>query len=225
MRIVFSVGGSILAPDEVDEAYVSELSSLLLELSKKHELAVVVGGGKPARNRIADARGNGASWAECDHVGVLATRDNAEALVRALGVSAHPEVPESIHAAAAMFGGKILIMGGTEPGHSTDAVAALLADWVKAGVFINASNVDAVYDKDPKDFMDAKPIKTIRVDDLIKLLSSEGFNAGEYPLLDHVALNVIKRSTIKTIVLDGRDLGNMRKAAEGESFNGTTIVF
>jgi uridylate kinase len=223
MNIVFSIGGSILAPDVVDESYVKRLAAVLLDLSHRHRLAVVVGGGKPARNDIAKAREKGASWAECDHVGILATRRNAEALVSALNNDSNQKIPNSIHEATSMFGKKILVMGGTEPGHSTDAVAALIGDWVGAQLFINASNVDAVYDKNPQRHSDAKPIPVISVDALEKLLCGEGFNAGEYPLLDPTALKVIKRASIKTIILDGRDLSNMKAAADGQTFRGTSI--
>ncbi|MBD3389174.1 MAG: UMP kinase [Candidatus Altiarchaeales archaeon] len=224
MKIVFSIGGSILAPEGVDGDYVGKVSSFLSGISEGNEVAVVVGGGRPAREKISVARAKGASWAECDHVGILATRENARVLADALGDLAVEAIPESIHEAASLFGDRILVMGGTEPGHSTDAVACLLADWVKADLFVNASNVDAVYDKNPWENDDAKPLEEISVDDLIVLLEGEGMNAGEYPLLDHVALKVIKRSSIRTLVLDGRDLGNMRSAIEGRPFKGTSVV-
>jgi uridylate kinase len=224
MKVVFSIGGSILAPGVVDQEYVSDVASMLKELSTKHLMAVVVGGGRPAREKIAQARERGASWAECDHIGIMTTRENARYLINALGREANRTVPESIYEAASIFGKRIIVMGGTEPGHSTDAVAALIADWVKADLFVNASNVDAVYDKNPKKHADAKPLDTIKIDDLMGLLEGEGFNAGEYPLLDHVSLKVIKRSSIRTVVLNGRDIRNMKDAAEGRPFKGTSVL-
>ena len=220
---MFSIGGSILAPGAVDQSYVALLSSMLKELSKRHQLAVVVGGGRPARERIAEARAKGVSWAECDHIGIMATRENARHLVAALGREANRTIPESIYEAASIFGKRIVVMGGTEPGHSTDAVAALMADWVGADLFINASNVDHVYDRNPKTHSDAKPLESVGIDDLIRLLDGEGFNAGEYPLLDPTSLKVIRRAKIRTIVLDGRDIDNMGAAAEGRPFKGTTV--
>jgi len=224
MRLVFSLGGSILAPETVDEKYVREAAGFLKRLSARNQVAVVVGGGRPARERIKAARERGASWAECDHEGILATRENARALVKALGADAEKTVPETVREAAVLYGKRIVVMGGTEPGHSTDAVAALIGDWVKADVFVNASNVDAVYDKDPKKNHGAKPLERVGIDELIRLLDGEGFNAGEYPLLDHVALKVIKRARLKTVILDGRDLANMEAAAEGRKFRGTVVV-
>lgn len=224
MKIVFSLGGSVFAPSGVDPAYVSHVAVMLKELSSKHQLAVVVGGGRPARERIKEAREKGVSWAECDHIGIMATRENARYLVMALGREANRTVPETVYEAASIFGKRIVVMGGTEPGHSTDAVAALVADWVGADIFINASNVDAVYDKNPREHPDAKPLSTISIDELILLLDGVGFNAGEYPLLDPTALKVIKRSGIRSVVLDGRNVENMRAAAEGREFQGTQII-
>jgi uridylate kinase len=225
MKIVFSIGGSILAPDGIDSEYVKKIAEMFYNLSENHMIAAVVGGGRPARRAIEAARMRGASWAECDHIGVLATRENAKSLVSALDGKSNLEIPESIHDAAGFFGDKILVMGGTEPGHSTDAVAALLGDWVGADLFINASNVDAVYDRNPKKFPDAKPLKKITIDDLISLLSGEGSNAGEYPLLDSVALSSLRRSHLKTLFLDGRNIKNIESALSGGPFKGTTVIF
>jgi uridylate kinase len=224
MKIVFSIGGSILAPEAVDRDYAARAAAMLVSMSRENEVAAVVGGGRPARIAIAKARAAGATWAQCDHVGILATRQNAKALIKALGGKSNVEVPESVRDASKLFGRKILVMGGTEPGHSTDAVAALIADWVGADLFVNASNVDAVYDRDPREHPDAKPLKTVGIDRLIRLLDGEGYNAGEYPLLDHVALKIIKRAKIRTIVLDGRDTKNMEDAVSGRPFRGTTVL-
>ena len=223
MKIVFSVGGSILAPFGVDENFLFKLKDFLIELSDENDLAVVVGGGKPARDDIKVAREKGATWAQCDHIGVLATRRNAMALLNVLGDAASPKMPESIHEAGKLFGNGILVMGGTEPGHSTDAVACLLGDWVGADLFVNASNVDAVYDKNPGEFPDALPLKEVSIYELEKILAGGGSNAGEYPLLDHVALKVLARSGIKTLMVNGRDIENMRKAVLGGIFRGTIV--
>ena len=225
MKVVFSIGGSILAPDNVDEEYLRKLSALIEELAKNHQVAVVVGGGRPARRAIEDARNRGSSWAECDHVGILKTRENARELINRLNVRCNKKIPESIYEAVALFGRNVLVTGGTEPGHSTDAVAAIIAEWVKADIFVNASNVDAVYDKNPKEYPDAKPYKTIDIKELIKIVCEGSMEAGKYPLLDLTSARIIERSKIKTVILDGREVGNMKNAVEGQPFAGTTVLF
>jgi len=225
VKIVFSLGGSVLAPDVVDEDFAREVSAFMLEMSKRNQIGIVVGGGAPARRRIREVREKGASEAECDYEGILATRDNAKALVKALGTKANRRIPESVHDAVELFGNKILVMGGTEPSHSTDAVAALMAEWVKADLLVNASNVDCVYDKDPRRFPQAKPLKSIRIDGLIKLLDGQSVAAGQYPLMDPTSLKLIKRSKIRTVILNGRNLCNMEDAIESRPFEGTAIEF
>ncbi len=225
MKIVFSFGGSILAPDKIDDELVNKVADFLKSLLADHMVAVVVGGGAPARRRIKPVRESGASEAECDYEGILASRENASALANALGDSAVKLIPESVKEAVDYFtSDRILVMGGTEPGHSTDAVAALLAEWLD-GVFINASNVDAVYDKNPKDYSDAKPLVKINIDDLTELLSGEGVRAGEYALLDPMALKLMKRSKIKSYMVDGRDLDNIKACIDGKEFTGTEITY
>jgi uridylate kinase len=226
MKLVFSYGGSVIAPTQIDGGFLQDLASFLTGLIGMHEVSVVVGGGQPARERIKKLRGSGASEAECDFEGILATRENARALMKALGDNALSLLPETVGEAAQLFNeNKILVMGGTEPGHSTDAVAALLAEWLRADAFINASNVNAVYDRNPREHGDAKPLKEVDISHLEGLLQSEGVRAGEYALLDPVALKIMKRSRIKTIILDGRDFDNIKAFLDGRDYRGTTVVY
>jgi len=224
MKIVFSIGGSILAPEDIDSGYAASAAGMLARLARDHQVAAVVGGGRPARRDIEKAREEGATWAACDHVGILATRRNAKALGQALGDLWNGKIPESLAQAQSMFGQGVLVMGGTEPGHSTDAVACLLADWVGAKTFVNASNVDAVYDANPKEDPSAKPLTRITATELEAILGTEGYNAGEYPLLDHVAIKTIKRAGITALMVNGRDIPNMEAAVTGGGFKGTTVT-
>lgn len=225
MKVVFSIGGSVIAPDELDSNFVKKLAEFIIRLSDNNQIAVVVGGGVPARKKIDDARNKGVSEAECDHVGILVTRENAAALIDELGDRANRQIPEAIADATEVFGEKILVMGGTEPGHSTDAVAALIADWTGADLFINATNVDGVYDKDPKEHDDAVLRETIAIDELLGMVKEQPIEAGKYALMDLSAVRVIQRSEIRTIFLNGRDIDNMENAIEGKAFRGTTVAF
>jgi len=225
MKIVFSIGGSILAPDNIDKNFVKKLALLLTDLSEKNKLAVVIGGGAPARKKINNTRKSGKSEAYCDYIGILATRNNAKALIKALGKKANNKILETIVDAGNSFGKKILVMGGTEPGHSTDAVAALLAEWVKTDLLINATNVDGVYNKDPKKNKDAKLIKKINIKKLFGLVLKESMGAGKYALIDLITIKVIQRSNIRTIILNGHDLENIKMAISGKKFRGTIVTF
>jgi uridylate kinase len=224
MKIVISVGGSILVPDEVDLSYAKYMGALVNELSVKHQVAIVTGGGRLARKYIEAARKFGASEIYCDLIGIKATRLNASLLAAIIGKKALVEPPtEFSQAAEALSFGKIVVMGGTHPAHSTDAVAALLAEYVRADILINASNVAGIFDKDPKKHKDAKMHKKISVADLVDMVKSYPSGAGQYELVDILAAKIIQRSKIKTIFLNGRDLDNMKNAIDGKKFVGTII--
>lgn len=85
MRIVVTIGGSILIQDN-DYRIFKDYVDVLKEMKAENELFVVVGGGRPARDYIAIARGLGASEALCDDVGIDVTRLNARLLIMALGM-------------------------------------------------------------------------------------------------------------------------------------------
>ena len=54
--------------------------------------------------------------------------------------------------------GRIVVMGGVAVGQTTDAVAALLAEYVRADRLIVATSVDGVYTADPEKDPDAKKL-------------------------------------------------------------------
>jgi len=223
MKIVISLGGSVMVPDEIDKDYIQKFAKLARELHKKHQLAIVTGGGRTARKYIEPAREFGASEVFCDLIGIGATRLNARLLSAAIGAEANMEPPKDhMDALKALDFGKIAVMGGTEPGHSTDAVAALFAEYMRADLFINVSDIDGIYDKDPKKNKDAKRLDRLSIDGLVDMIKSKSVGAGKYELIDILAVKVIQRSKIKTIFIS-KDPDNLRNAIDGRKFVGTAI--
>ena len=158
-KVVISIGGSVMVPGEDDLDYIKELSQLLIKLGAQFKLYVVVGGGKIARYYIRIARELDVEEDELDRLGIAVTRLNATLLIKALGEEAYrfPVTTTDEAAYAAKFG-NIVVMGGTAPGQTTDAVAAELASSIKAVRLINATSVDGVYTADPNVDPEAKKI-------------------------------------------------------------------
>ncbi|MDI9614284.1 UMP kinase [Methanothermobacter sp.] len=222
MRIVITIGGSILISEFTDEMFRA-YADILNSLRNEHELFVVVGGGRPARDYIGVARKLGAGEAQCDDIGIDVTRLNARILITALGESAYPSVPENFREAVRFAAsGRIVVMGGTEPAHSTDAVGAILAETVGADLMINLTSVDGFYDRDPRRYPDARFYPEISASDMLEHLSESGVKAGTYEFFDHTALKMIKRSGIKTIIANGSDPENLLRAIDGRV--GTTVI-
>ena len=222
MKIVVTIGGSILVQDNSFQKF-TEYAEIISQMNTEHKLYVVVGGGKPARDYITMARGLGASEALCDDVGIDVTRLNARLLITALQEAAYPKVPHNFQEALEYSqSGKLVVMGGTEPAHSTDAVGSILAEFIGADLLINATSVDGLYDKDPKKYSDAVKFEEITASDMMDLLSNKDIKAGTYEFFDHTAIGIIKRSKIKTVVVDGNDPENLLKAVYEKM--GTTIL-
>ncbi len=222
MKAVIALGGSVLVPDRVDEKYLKGFSEFALKMSEKNTLAIVVGGGKTARRAIAETRKEGGNEVQCDYAGIEASRYNASVLSQQMGIE--PIIPETLLEAEKVLKTEgIVIMGGTEPGHSTDAVAAMLAELTKADLIIKATDVDGVYDRDPQKHKDAKMLKELSADELSGMVGGMSQDAGKYELFDMLSVKILKRSGIRCAVLDGRDLKNLEQAINGKGFKGTII--
>lgn len=227
LKITVKLSGHVLFPTIDTQARISEYAGIVKELvSKGHEVNVVVGGGAPARYYIQIARQQGADESTCDFVGIQIANLNAKIFSIALGDLACPFVPTNYYEMQkAKSIGKIIVMGGLQPGQSTNAVACVLAEFTHSNLLINTTTVDGVYTSDPRKDPKARRLSKVSVSELNKILESLGTKAGEYELLDPVALRIIQRSRITTKIIDGTNPTNILTAcADLESGIGTLIV-
>jgi len=202
---------------------LKDYATFLVKISKKCQPVIVAGGGNIARHYISHARSSGADESTLDELGIEVSRLNAKLLIYALKNRAYPHPPTSLQEVRhAVDSGQIVIAGGLHPGQSTNGTAALIAEKIKASEFLNATDVDGIYDSDPNTNKKAKKFRRIELKKLRSLLVREDSVAGSYDLMDIVALKVIERSKIKTIILNS-DLKNLEKAIKGDSV-GTEII-
>jgi uridylate kinase len=197
---------------------------MLTDISIDVQPIVIAGGGKIARHYINLARDLGSDEASLDIMGIEVSRLNAKLLITALGEQAYSQVPKNLdEVTIAAESGKIVIVGGLHPGQSTNATSALIAEKVRAFRFLNATDVDGIYDLDPNTNRNAKLLNEITVTDCMEILKDGSSMAGTYDLMDIVALKVIERSKIPTRVLRS-DITNIKNAIIGTHHIGTEIV-
>jgi len=221
-RIVIKLSGSVFAMDNTKA--LKDYASFLVKISKICQPVIIAGGGKIARHYISHARTSGADESTLDELGIEVSRLNAKLLIYALKNKAYPHPPTNLQEVKhAVDSGLIVISGGLHPGQSTNATAALIAEKVHASEFLNTTDVDGIYDSDPRKNKKAKKFKRIELKNLRKLLVHEESIAGGYDLMDIVALKVIERSKIKTRILKS-DIKKIEKAIKGNSI-GTEIIF
>ena len=225
MRIVIKIGG-YLFPSGLNIERIKNFVSVLRKLrSRGHSIVIVTGGGTNSRTYIKAARELGGDESFCDEVGIRFARLNALLLISALGDDAYPEVPENVGALKnCCQSGKIVVMGGLQPGQSTNAVAAVAAEVSGAEMLINATDVDGVYTSDPKTYPEAKRLEEVSVKQLLEMVVNEEASAGGYKLLDPVAVKIIARSRIPTVILNAEDPENIARAVDGKRI-GTRVTF
>jgi len=226
MKMVIDLGGSVVCPNgKLDVCYIREFSKLIKELGKRDKIVIVVGGGKLARNYIKAAREFLALQSYLDMIGIDATRLNAKIIIASLYGLAYPFPPASFEELAkALKLADVVVMGGLVPGQTTDAVSAEVAEFINADMLIIGTDVKGVYDKDPKKYEDAKMFDRIKASELLKIVATHSFLAGESGVIDIVAAKLIERSKIKTYVIDIANLENFRNLIKGKNFVGTRIV-
>lgn len=221
-RIVIKLSGRIFSVDNIK--ILKDYARFLVKISKICQPVVVTGGGNIARHYINHARSSGADESSLDELGIEVSRLNAKLLIYALKHKAYPHPPTTLQEIRyAVDSGLIVIVGGLHPGHSTNGTAALIAEKVEATQFLNATDVDGVYDLDPNKYKKAKKFRRIELKTLRNMLIRKDSVAGGYDLMDILALKIIERSKIKTRILKA-DLKILEKAIKGDSV-GTEIIF
>ncbi len=227
MKLVISLGGSLITGDFTAEKIKGYAKVLLRINSTADKLVIVTGGGKLARDYIDIIKEIGMDHTAQDKMAIQVTHLNAKLMAIALNHVerdiANETIPETEKEIENMLDRQsILVCGGTIPGQSTDNVSAKIARSIKADLLINASNVDGVYDSDPQKNKNAKKHKTLTYDEFIKIISKNEQSPGKYALFDKQAAQIIKQQKIRTIMIDADNPEDIMKAVNG-THSGTII--
>jgi uridylate kinase len=220
-RIVIKLSGKVFGMDNAK--IIQNYADFFIKISKICQPIVVAGGGVVARHYISHARNFNVDESTLDELGIEISRLNAKLLIYALKNKAYSHPPTTLQQVKhAVNEGLIVVAGGLHPGQSTNGTAALIAEKIQAEQFLNATDVDGVYDMDPNKFKKAKKFKSIELKNLKNILVHEDSVAGGYDLMDIVALKIIERSKIKTRILKA-DPKIIEKAIKGGNV-GTEII-
>ncbi len=222
--IVVSLGGSLIVPDEIDISYLQSFHDLIIEeIRKGFRFLLICGGGKTAR-RYQKAAGSvlRVTGDDLDWLGIHSTRLNAHLLRTIFRRVAHKEIitHPTEHR---IIREPLAVAAGWRPGWSTDYVAMRLADNYGIKRIINLSNIDYVYDSDPRKHIHAKKILQMNWKEFRKLVGSRWDPGANVPF-DPVAAKWGQKMGAEVAILNGRNLANVRKSIQGKKFQGTIIV-
>ena len=231
--IVISLGGSILIKDTTmpakeDIIYISSVANMFAEFSRRYKLFIVTGGGKIARLYINLGRSFGVNETFLDELGIDATRINARLMIgilESLNANVYPGLIRDYNEAAHLRNSyDIILLGGTQPGHTTDAVSVMLAHRVNAVRIVNATAVDGIYTTDPNKDKNAKRIDKMTFSELLNLIKDYEQKAGPNIIFDALATKLLNRKPVPLYVINGRDIRQFKNAIEGKSVNGTIVI-
>ncbi len=226
MLVTICFGGSIVAPDKPKTDLIKEIAKAVRTLkSHNHGILIVTGGGGPARDYIGAARALGAPSGYLDKVGIDVTRLHARMIISALGDIAEPDPVTMVETAVRVaLKNKVPVMGGTNPGQTTDAVAAMVAQASRSELLIFFSDVDGIYTADPKLDPAARKIEKMTTGELGERFAGVRAEPGMRTIIDPVAAKLIERSKIKTLFLGVGEIKRLPDIVRGGSHTGTTIM-
>lgn len=221
--IVISLGGSIIVPDKINVEFLKNFKKVIMDFVEKGNKAIIVcGGGKTCRRyqdaaaKVSNVRNNDLDW-----IGIHTIRLNAQ-LVKTLFLGYVHEVVIHNPNDKVNFKEKVLIAAGWKPGWSSDYDAVRLAHNFNVKTVINLSDVSYIYDKEPRNNHDARPIKGISWKNFRKMVGDEwdpGLNVPFGP----IAAREAEKLGLEVVVLKGTDLDNLKKFLDGKDFEGTVI--
>ncbi|MEK9152832.1 MAG: UMP kinase [Patescibacteria group bacterium] len=222
--IVLSLGGSLIVPKEgIDTAFLRRFRALILRHAGKGRRFVIICGGGATARAYQKAAGNITALTrdDLDWIGIHATRLNAHLLRTVFRSAAHPRIITDPHEEMPTLK-PVVIGAGWRPGCSTDFDAVLLARQYGATTLVNLSNIDYVYDKDPRTNADAVVIPSFTWKEFRKRFGGR-WDPGLNSPFDPVAAKEAQKLKMRVIIADGRDFKNLEKIFTGKRFKGTVI--
>ena len=217
-RILLKLSGEALSGSKdngIDFERVIKIAKEVKDcLDMGFSIAIVVGGGNFWRGKANDFMERQTS----DYIGMLATTMNALALqdaFRQIDVPVRVETAIEMRKVAEFYlrekcekhleKGRVVIFGcGTgNPFFSTDTAAAFRAAEINADILVKATNVDGIYDKDPKKYKDAKLIKETTYNEVLN---------KKLKVMDLTAITLCMEEAIPIIVFNINKPGMLKQA-------------
>src|SRR3989344_1824627 len=222
--VVLSLGGSLIIPDDANISFLKKFREVLEKNSKSYKFVVVCGGGSVARKYIQGLKEAGKNEMFQAMAGISTTRMNARFMTYLFGKDANEGIPHNMkHVASLLNRNDIVFCGALRyaPNETSDGTAAKLAAYFMCP-FINLTNVQGLYNKNPSKFKDAKFIPEISWKDFHKMANKNKFQPGQHFVLDQSASKIIMEKKITTYIL-GQDLKQLDNLLKNKKFKGTVI--
>ncbi|MGC9968373.1 MAG: UMP kinase [Minisyncoccia bacterium] len=221
--VVVALGGSIIYPDGIDTAFLKKFKKFTAPFLRRGvKFVLVIGGGNLAR-RFQDAAAKVAPVTSDDRdwIGIHATRLNGHLVRTIFRKVADPVMIDARHKLPRLMY-PVTVAAGWRPGWSTDYVAAVLAHDFGAGEYVVAGKPAFVYDKNPDEYRDARPHHALSWKKYRAMIPKKWMPGAHAPV-DPIAAKFSDEHRLSAVIIDGRNLANLKRYLEGKRFDGTVI--
>ncbi len=223
---IISVGGSIIIPQTgFNLNFLKNFKQLILnEVKKGYRFILVIGGGYTCRlYQQAAQKITSLTNEELDWLGIDSTIFNANFVKYIFKGYTYKKVIQD-PTKKIKTTKPIIVASGWKPGCSTDKDAVLQAKTYGAKEVINLSNIEYVYNKDPRKFKDAQKIEKISWKDFRQNIVGYKWQAGKNLPFDPIASQLAEKLDLEVKILQGTDLLEVKNVLEGKKFKGTLIT-
>ncbi len=175
-RIVLKIGGSVMYDENLNINFnlLNKVKNWYYRNKSEYsKIVMVVGGGNLSRELQKKVSGNIDNESNLHNIAMTVTQTSA-ALLQAFINDPNIYIPKKIGDAYEFLweeGTQTLVSGGLRVGWSTDMDASVFADILSVNRVLKISDIDYLYDKDPKINPDSKIIKDISWNQYFKLFS------------------------------------------------------
>ena len=222
--IIISLGGSLVAPGGeagIDLAFLKNFKHTLQKYIGAKKFFLLVGGGKICRVYQNALLEFGAKENDRDWMGISITKLNAEVIKQMFNGNVYPKIIADPNVKV-KTNKDVVIGAGWKPGWSTDYDAVLIAKNHNIKTIINLTNIDYVYDKNPSDSSDAKPLKEIDWKSFEHIVGDKWTPGLSMPF-DPKASKLAAKLGLKIIMINGKNLERLEDFLNNKPFIGTII--
>jgi len=224
--IVISLGGSLIIPKDINVKFLREFKKIILNHTNKNKFVIVCGGGSTAREYIKGLENEKLSKKRFHQglLGIASTRLNARFMTYFFGNDANKGIPHDMKEIENLLKIYNVVFCGAlryAENETSDGTSAKLANFFRTD-FINLTNVEGLFDKNPLKSKNAKFIPYISWKEFHKIVCKIKYHPGQHFVLDQKASRVIMENKITTYLL-GTRINNLNNLLNGKKFKGTTI--
>jgi uridylate kinase len=222
--MVLSLGGSQIIPKDVNLKYLNEFKKIILKHTKDYKFIIVCGGGSIARKYISALSESKVDLKLQSLAGIGATRMNARFMNYFFNIDPKQGIPHTHKTLRKYVANQNVIFCGAleyKPNQTSDSTAAEIAKEFNSD-FINITNIQGLYSKNPLVYKDAKFIPDITWKEFDKLANKSKFKPGQHFVLDQTASKTILKNKIITYIT-GKDLKELDNILSNKKFKGTII--